>query len=106
MRKIRDFLLTSFGTFGFVLFYAIVIFMTVYPLIMFEMSWWLYIVLSLIVQLVIVNIPFGLEVLWIIGLIGAISGKQDTFAVIYYILFALIIGPTIIKLVKIFLSKD
>lgn len=105
MRKIKDFLLTSLGTFGFVLFYAIVIFMTVYPLLMFEMSWWLYMILALIIQLVVVYIPFGLEVLWIIGLIGAISGKQDAFAVIYYILFVLIIGSTIVKLVKIFISK-
>ena len=105
MRKFRDFLLTSLGTFGFVLFYAIVIFATVYPLIMFEMPWWLYIILALVVQLIVVNIPFGLEVLWIIGLIGAISGKQDIFAVIYYILFVLIIGSTVIKFVKIFLPK-
>ena len=105
MQKIKEFLLNSLGTFGILLFYAISLLITVYPLIMFEMSWWLYIILALIVQLVIVNIPFGLEVLWIIGLIGAISGKQDIFAVIYYVLFVLIVGSTVKNLVKIFLSK-
>ena len=62
-------------------------------------------ILALIIQIVIVNIPFGLEVLWIIGLIGAISGKQDIFAVIYYVLFVLIVGSTVKNIVKIFLSK-
>ena len=106
MQKIKDFLLTSLGTGGMLLFYTISIFITVFPLIMFEMPWLLYIVLALLVQFVIVKIPFGLEVVWIIGLIGAISGKQDIFAIIYYILFVLIIGSTIIRLVKIFLSKE
>ena len=105
MQKIKEFLLTSLGTFGILLFYAISLFITVYPLIMFEMSWWLYMILALIIQIVIVNIPFGLEVLWIIGLIGAISGKQDIFAVIYYVLFVLIVGSTVKNIVKIFLSK-
>ena len=105
MKKIKEFLLTSLGTFGMLLFYAISLFITVYPLIMFEMSWWLYMILALIVQLVIVNIPLGLEVLWIIGLIGAISGKQDIFAVIYYVLFVLIVGSTVKNIVKSFLSK-
>lgn len=106
MQKIKEFLLTSLGTGGMLLFYTISILITIFPLIMFEMPWLLYIVLALLVQLVIVKIPFGLEVLWIIGLVGAISGKQDIFAVIYYILFALIVGSTIIRLVKIFLSKE
>jgi hypothetical protein len=106
MKKIKDFLTSSLGVFGILIFYILSILVTVYPLIMFEMPWWLYMVLALIVQLVIVNIPFGLEILWIVGLVGAISGKQDIFAVIYYVLFALIVGSTIINLLKIFLSKD
>ena len=105
MQKIKDFLLTSLGTFGLLLFYAIGLLLTVYPLLMFKMSWWLYMILALIIQLIVVNIPFGLEVLWIIGLIGAISGKQDIFAVIYYILFVLLVVPTVVRLVKIFFSK-
>lgn len=106
MQKIKDYLLTSLGTVGMLLFYTISLFITVYPLIMFEMPWWLYLLLALLVQLVIVNIPFGLEVLWTIGLVGAISGKQDVFAIIYYILFVVIVGSTVIKLLRIFLSKE
>ena len=106
MQKIKEFLLTSLGAGGVLLFYAISIFITVFPLIMFEMPWLLYIVLALLVQFVIVKIPFGLEVLWIIGLIGAILGEQDIFAIIYYILFVLIVGGTVIRLLKIFLTKE
>lgn len=105
MKKIKDFLLTSLGTFGMVLFYAISLFITVYPLLMFDMPWLLYMILALIVQFFIINIPFGIETLWVIGLVGAISGKQDTFAVIYYILFALIIGHALINLLRILFSR-
>ncbi len=105
MQKIKDFLLTSLGTVGMLIFYTLSLFITVFPLIMFEMPWWLYLILALLVQLVIVKIPFGVEILWIIGLIGAILGKQDVLAIIYYILFVVIIGSTVVKLLKFFLSK-
>lgn len=105
MKKIKDFLLTSLGPFGIILFYLVSIFITLCPLLMFEMSWWLYLLLTLVVQLVVVNIPLGLEALWIVGLFGAVSGKQDVFAIIYYVLFALIIGSAIVRIVKVFTSK-
>jgi hypothetical protein len=105
MQKIKDFLLTSLGTFGLLLFYAIGLLLTIYPLLMFEMSWWVYMLLALVIQFFVVNIPFGLEVLYIIGFFGAISGEQDIFAVIYYILFALLVVPTIIRIIKILFSK-
>ena len=105
MKKIKDFLLTSLGTFGIILFYLLCFFITYYPLLMFKMSWWLCLLLALLVQLVVLNIPFGPEVLWIVGLFGAVSRKQDIFAIIYYVLFALIIGSAIVRIVKAFTSK-
>jgi hypothetical protein len=106
MQKIRDFLLGTLGTLGMLLFYVIALLITSYPLFMFDMPWLLFIVLALIAQFVIIYIPFGLEVMWIIGLFGALSGKQDVFAVIYYILFVLIVGHAIINLFRIFFSKN
>lgn len=105
MNKIKDFLIGSLGFTGMLLYMLIGITVSVFPLLMFNMPWWLYILLALVVQLVVVNIPLGLEVLWIVGLFGAVSGKQDIFAIIYYVLFALIIGSAIVRIVKAFTSK-
>ena len=83
MEKIRDFLLSTLGTVGFFVFYALTLFLIVFPLLMFSMPWWLYLLLAFLVQFILINIPFGVEVLWIAGLFGAINGKQDIFAYIY-----------------------
>lgn len=105
MKKIKDYLFTTLGTIGVFIFYTFSLLITLYPLLMFDMHFLLYIVLALIAQIV-VNIPFGLEVLWSVGLIGAIIGTQDVFAIIYYIAYALIIGSTIIKIVKAYLYSN
>jgi hypothetical protein len=60
----------------------------------------------LIVIYFVTNIPLATEILWIIGLFGAISGKQDIFAIIYYVMFAIIVGGFIVRLIKVLLSKD
>lgn len=106
MKKIKDFFLTSLGTVGFILYYAIAILITILPLLMFKMPFWLYILLALLVQTILINIPFCMEILYIIGLFGAINGKQDIFAIIYYVVFALIIVPTVVKLIKIIFIKE
>ena len=106
MKKIKDFLLTSMGTFGFVLYFAIAILITVFPLLMFNMPHWLYLVLALLVQFVLINIPFCMEILYIIGLFGAIGGKQDIIAIIYYVVFALMVVPTIIRLIKLLFARE
>lgn len=102
MKNFKAFLVKSFGAFGEVLFFVISIAMTIFPLLMFDLSWWLYMALTLLVQLFVVGIPFGIEILWVVGLFGAISGPQDALAYAYYVLFALIIGSTIVRLIKLF----
>ena len=102
MKKLKEFLMTSLGMFGFLLYYLISLLITVYPLIMFDMKPWIYIVLALLVQFILVNIPFGIEALWVVGLFGAISGKQDIFALIYYVVFAIIAISVINNIVRAF----
>lgn len=46
----------------------------------------------------VIPIPFGSEIYWAIGLIGAFCGPQDGFAVAYYLLTILPIITTIIRL--------
>ena len=45
-----------------------------------------------------IPIPFGSEIYWAIGLIGALSGPQDGFAVSYYLLTILPIISTVIRI--------
>lgn len=106
IQKIKDFLLTSMGTLGLVLYFAVAILVTILPLLMFKMPFWLYILLALLVQTILINIPFCMEVLYIIGLFGAINSKQDIFTIIYYIVFALIIVPTIIRLISLLFTRE
>lgn len=106
MEKIKDFLLNSLGTVGIVLYFLVAILITILPLLMFDMPFILYIVLALLVQFVLINIPFCMEILYIIGLFGAVNGKQDIFAIIYYIVFALIVIPTIVRLIRVFFIKE
>ena len=106
MEKIKDFLLNSLGVIGFVIYYLVALAVSVFPLLMLNMPWWLYIILSLIDIYFVGNIPLATEILWIIGLFGAIFGKQDIFAIIYYIMFVIIVGGFIVRLIKVSLSKD
>lgn len=100
MKTITYFILTTFGTAGIFISSVLFTVLSVFPLLMFEMSWWLYMLLALILQFFIYKIPLAFEVLWIVGLVEAISGPQNIFTVIYYILFAIIIVPTLVRIVK------
>lgn len=106
IQKIKDFLLTSMGTLGLVLYFAVAILITILPLLMFKMPFLLYLLLALLIQTILINIPFCMEVLYIIGLFGAINGKQDIFTIIYYIVFALIVIPTIVRLISLLFTKE
>lgn len=105
MQKIKDFLTTTLGTFGMLIFWALSVFVCILPLLMFNMPGWLYMLLSLLVLFVLKNIPFFLEILYIVGFFGAISGKQDLFAIIYYVVCAIIVIPALINLILAFLPS-
>lgn len=104
MQKIKDFLFDTLGIFGIIFYYALGLFVSLYPLWMFNLPFWLYMVLGLLIVL-LEKIPLFNQVVWIVGLFGAISGEQDIFAIIYYIGFAIIMGTTIIKLALSFFEK-
>ena len=46
----------------------------------------------------VIPIPFGAEVYWAIGLIGALCGQQDGFAIAYYVLTIFPIITTVSRL--------
>lgn len=105
MQKIKDFLLNSMGSFGFVIFFLISTLVCILPILMFELPFGLTIILALVVEFVLINIPFVFEILYVIGLFGAMAGPQDFIATIYYIVFAIVIGSCIINLIRVFTTK-
>lgn len=105
MEKIKDFILNTFGGLGFVIYGAFLMFLCAFPVLMFDLPLWLTIILALFIQFVLVNIPFVIEILYVIGLFGAMAGPQDFIATIYYIVFAIVIGSCIINLIRVFTTK-
>lgn len=105
MQKIKEFMFSSLGGFGIVLFYVIGIFVSIFPLLMFDLPGWLYGILCLVVLFVVIYIPLGLEALWLVGFFGALAGPQDTIAIVYYVIFAIIFVSFIVRLIANLLSN-
>lgn len=105
MKKLQAFLVGYLGTLGFFLYFVLSILICIFPLLMFEMSFVLYLILGLAVEFILINIPFGLEALYIVGIFGAASGDWGALAIIYYIVAAFIVIPTIIKVILFFIKR-
>lgn len=84
----KDKLVSALGTFGVVLWYAIVVLITFAPLTILGFSFWI----DAIIIFAITTIPFLGSivnvVIWIWAFVVCIGGPQDVFAIIYYVLFA------------------
>lgn len=82
------------GGFGVILYYGLTLLIAVLPLVMIDVPFW-----ADFLILIVVNVfpPLSLP-LWIWGLIAAIKGSQDIFAIIYYILFAIFVLYCLINL--------
>lgn len=85
------------GPIGVVIFYLISLGMIAMPCMMLSLPVWA----IFLVVVACKYIPFAYQVLWIAGLFGAIAGKQDSFAVVYYVIFALTILNTIVEIMDI-----
>lgn len=90
-----------FGSFGVVLYYIIRIVITVLPFVMIGLGFWG----TLILLLINSTIPLATIIFWIWGLIAAIGGKQDFWAILYYISFAVIYIPFFLDLVSAFFTS-
>ena len=92
----KDRLMFNLGVFGVVLYYIIRIIVAVLPFVMIGLGFWGTSVLLFINS----TIPLTTIVFWIWGLIAAIGGKQDFWAILYYISFAIIYIPFFVDLVS------
>ncbi len=97
----KEKLLNIFGTFGTIIYFAIQIIIYTLPFIMIRTNFFLSLILIAANSL----IPFASVIFWIWGLVCAITGPQDVFAIIYYAVFVVIWLPFFISSIISFFSK-
>lgn len=89
----KDKLFNILGAAGFIIYYVFCIFVAILPLLMLDLPFWLHMLFFFIMQF----IPATSVIFWVWGLIGAIQGPQDTFAIIFYIAFVVMFIPFFIS---------
>ena len=97
----KEKLFNMLGTAGYVVYFLFSIFITALPLLMLDIPLWLHLVFFFIMQI----IPATSVIFWIWGLVGAIQGPQDTFAIIFYVVFVIMFIPFIISTVSDIVNK-
>lgn len=98
MKTIRDFL-EKLEAMGVIVRFVVSMLIIIFPVVMLDIPFVLCLILSTVLQL-FSGVPFVIEIAYIVGLFGVISGEQDFLAILYYILFTIIIGSTIINLIR------
>lgn len=89
----KDKLMGALGAVGFILWLLLSILVYVLPFVMIGASFWVNLILFGIVYF----FPPSSIVFWIWGLVCAIQGVQDIWAIIYYVLFAIAFVPFFIS---------
>ena len=85
----KEKLINALGAFGLVLWYLLSSIIYVLPFVMIGGSFWL----TLLLLTIEYFIPISSSVFWVWGLVCAIKGQQDIFAIIYYVVFAVAFIP-------------
>lgn len=97
----KDKLINTLGSVGVILWYLLSILIAVMPLVMIDAP----LLLNLLLWGVMFFVPATSGFFWILGLICAIRGPQDTIAIIYYVLFVIMFLPFFINSVLSIFSK-
>ena len=100
--NIKEKLFISLGTFGIVLFYIVRVIIAVLPFVMIGGNFFL----SLLLITINSFVPYASVVFWIWGLVCAINGVQDFWAILYYISFVVIWLPFFINTIMSVFSKE
>ena len=98
----KEKLTNMLGGFGVVLYYILSTAVAVLPFVMIDAPFWLTFIFFVVEQF----LPFSSIVFWIWGLVRAITGIQDIWAIAYYILFAIMFVPFFISVTTAFFSKN
>jgi len=100
--NIKEKLQSSFGAIGSILYFIVILFVSILPIIMINTSFWLDILFFFLMDI----LPVSSIVFWVWGLVKTIQGPQDWLAIVYYISFAVLFLPFIITTIVGFFSKD
>ena len=96
-RKItfKEKIFNALGTFGIIIYYGWGILVSVLPFVMIDVHF----LLTLLFIAIEFFLPVTSIVFWIWGIIAAINGVQDIWAVIYYITTVILFFPFIIGVI-------
>lgn len=94
MKNFRDTLSDALGTFGIILYYLIAVLINILPFVIIDTNF----ILTFIFVSLQTLFPISRVIFWIWGLIAAIEGVQDVYAIIYYIAFAILWLPSFIHM--------
>lgn len=89
----KEKLIDKLGTAGVILFYAASLIVSVMPLLALPVRGILFFVLAALMYF----IPASSAIFWVWGLMYVFDGKQDAFAVIYYVCFVVLFLPIFIN---------
>lgn len=100
---LKEKLQATLGVIGGILFYLISLTIYILPLVMIGASFWL----DLLFFAILYFFPVSSIVFWIWGLVCAITGPQDAWAIIYYVLFVVMWIPFFFSTIaELFSSKN
>lgn len=106
LKTIKDKLFNTLGIAGVILYYIITLIITVLPFVMIGANFFV----TLLLLAINTFLPFTSAIFWIWGLVCAINGVQDIWAIIYYILFVIMWIPyyisIIVSIIASFFKKD
>ena len=91
----KDKLISIFGSVGMIIWYLLSWFIYVIPFVMIGASFWLNLLFFFIMEF----FPPSSIVFWIWGLVCAIKGEQDVWAIIYYVLFVIMFLPFFVRII-------
>lgn len=91
----KEKLMNALGTVGIIIWYLGSIIVSIIPFVMIGASFWLNLLFFGIVQF----FPASSVIFWIWGLVCAIQGQQDVWAIIYYVLFVIMFLPFFVSTV-------
>ena len=98
---LKDRLFNTLGSLGIILFYIAQTIVVILPFVMIGANF----IITFLLLIANAIIPFGSIIFWIWGLVCAIQGVQDFWAILYYIAFAVIWLPFFVSSVLAFFKK-
>lgn len=98
----KEKLINALGSFGVILYYILQTIVSVLPFIMIGGNFFV----TFLLILVNMFLPFASAIFWIWGLVCAIQGVQDIWAIIYYVAFVVVWIPFYVSIIVSIFSKE